>query len=134
MTDKSLKYFEPVAHMPGFPRALSRTLSELRMAGLDPSRLTGHDANDDLSALLERAIEERRRVGAVDYATMLATATAELKSNPRSLADKSIVLLDVAIGTQSEAAFIKAVSASAKSAIATIPERRRGHPCCTRGT
>ena len=30
----SLDYFAPVADMPGFPRALSRTLSELRMAGL----------------------------------------------------------------------------------------------------
>ena len=75
-----------------------------RMAGLAPSRLTGHGGNDDLSALLARAIEERDRVGAVDYATMLATATAELNSNPAVLADKNVVLLDVAIGSESEAA------------------------------
>ena len=58
---EQLEYFAPVADMPGFPRALSRTLSELRMAGLDPDRLTGHAANDDLSALLERAIDEREQ-------------------------------------------------------------------------
>ncbi len=118
---EALTYFAPVAHMPGFPRALSRTLGELRMAGLDPARLTGHDANADLSALLARAIEERQRVGAVDYATMLATATAELRSNPKLLADKNVVLLDIAIGSESEAALIHAVIASAQTVIATIP-------------
>ena len=119
MTDESLKYFAPVAHMPGFPRALSRTLGELRMAGLDPARLSGHDANDDLSALLARAIEERRRVGAVDYATMLTTATAELQSNPQLLAGKNVLLLDVAIGSKAEALFAKAVIAAAHTAIIT---------------
>lgn len=118
---EALTYFAPVAHMPGFPRALSRTLGELRMAGLDPARLTGHDASEDLSALLGRAIEERQRVGAVDYATMLATATAELRSNPKLLADKNVVLLDIAIGSASEAALIQAVIASARTVIATIP-------------
>ena len=51
----SLEYFAPVAGMPGFPRALSRTLSELRMAGLGPDRLSGHAANNDLAGLLESA-------------------------------------------------------------------------------
>ena len=31
-----LAYVEPVAGMPGFPRALSRTLAELRMASAKP--------------------------------------------------------------------------------------------------
>src|SRR5688572_25137668 len=35
MTRQALKYFAPVAHMPGFPRALSRTLGELRMAAIE---------------------------------------------------------------------------------------------------
>jgi len=121
MTDEALKYFAPVAEMPGFPRALSRTLAELRMAALDPSRLSGHKANDDLSALLERAIEERRRAGAVDYATMLETATTELQSNRASLGDKTVFLLDIAIGSKSEAAFINALIGAAKSVVATIP-------------
>lgn len=136
----ALDYFAPVAHMPGFPRALSRTLGELRMAAVDPARLTGHAANADLSALLAKAIEERQRVGAVDYATMLATATAELKANPQLLADKRVVLLDVAIGSPSEAAFLAAVIASARSAMATIPSgdaqtlAALGSPAVHRGT
>jgi len=116
-----LSYFAPVAHMPGFPRALSRTLGELRMAGLDSGQLAGHPANVDLSQLLERAIEERGKAGAVDYATMLETATSELTAHPESLAGKTVVLLDVAIHSQAEAIFVRAVIAAATSVIVTAP-------------
>src|SRR5262245_51095360 len=34
MAAGELKYFAPVARMPGFPKALSRTIHELRLAGL----------------------------------------------------------------------------------------------------
>ncbi len=121
LKNNALAYFAPVAHMPGFPRALSRTLGELRMAGVDPARLTGDGANQDLAALLASAIDERQRVGAVDYATMLATATGELKAMPGLLADTHVVLLDTAVTSQAEAAFFAAVIASARSVIATIP-------------
>jgi ATP-dependent helicase/nuclease subunit B len=121
MKQGALEYFAPVAGMPGFPRALSRTLGELRMAAIEPSRLGGHDANTDLSALLERAIEERRHAGAVDYATMLATAAEEVRSNRALLGDKTVLLLDIAIGSKAEASFIEAVIAAAASAVVTIP-------------
>ncbi len=122
---KQLEYFAPVAHMPGFPRALSRTLGELRMAGLDPGRLTGHPANDDLALLLERAIEERGKAGAIDYATMLETATAELAAHRELLADKTVVLLDVAIHSQAEATFVRAVIGAAKTVVVTAPSGDR---------
>jgi hypothetical protein len=121
VTRQQLEYFTPVARMPGFPRALSRTLGELRMAGVEPDRLSGHAANDDLRALLERAIEERHKAGAVDYATLLTTATAELRAHPELLSDKTLVLLDIAITSQAEQAFAKAVIDAAGSVIATIP-------------
>jgi ATP-dependent helicase/nuclease subunit B len=117
----ALRYFTPVADMPGFPRALSRTLSELRMAGLDSEKLTGHDANHDLSVLLGSAIDERQRAGAVDYATMLATATEELNSNPKLLGDRHVLLLDVATSSKAETAFLKAVIAAARTATVTVP-------------
>src|SRR5712692_1215335 len=34
-----LKYFGPVAKSPGFPRALARTLSDLRLAGVRPEEV-----------------------------------------------------------------------------------------------
>lgn len=116
-----LDYFTPVARMPGFPRALSRTLGELRMAGVTSDRLSGHAANDDLKALLERAIEERHQAGAADYAALLHTATAELTSNPLLLADKTIVLLDIAITSKAEATFARAVIDAAAGVIVTVP-------------
>jgi ATP-dependent helicase/nuclease subunit B len=116
-----LDYFAPVAHLPGFPRALSRTLGELRMAGVAPERVHGHAANDDLRVLFERAIEERRKAGAVDYATLLDTATTELRSNPGLLSDRTVVLLDIAINSKREEAFVHAVIEGAASVVATAP-------------
>jgi ATP-dependent helicase/nuclease subunit B len=121
LAQDQLEYFAPVGMMPGFPRALSRTLSELRMAGVEPDRLTGHPGNVDLSELLERAIDEREKAGAVDYATMLETATAELTLRPGLLADKTVVLLDVAINSKAEAVFVKAVIGAAKDIVLTVP-------------
>jgi len=116
-----LEYFTPVGLMPGFPRALSRTLSELRMAGIDPDRLSGHPGNDDLSELLASTIEAREKAGAVDYATMLETATAELTAHPEFLATTTVVLLDVAINSKAEAVFVRAVIAAAMAVVVTVP-------------
>ncbi len=116
-----LAYFTPVGLMPGFPRALSRTLSELRMAGIDPDRLSGHPGNDDLSELLASTIEAREKAGAVDYATMLERATAELTAHPEFLATTTVVLLDVAINSKAEAVFVRAVIAAAMAVVVTVP-------------
>ncbi len=116
-----LDYFTPVGLMPGFPRALSRTLGELRMAGIDPDRLSGHPGNDDLSELLAGAMDEREKAGAVDFATLLDTATAELRARPELLAGTEVVLLDIAINSRAEAVFIRAVTTAALKAIVTLP-------------
>lgn len=121
LLEQRLQYFAPVADMPGFPRALSRTLGELRMAGLSPSRLTGHGANHDLSVLFERATDERRKAGAVDYATMIETATRELVAKPATIAEPVLVLLDAAVNSEADALLLKAVIAAARSAIVTVP-------------
>ncbi len=119
--DQALDYFEPVAGTPGFPRALARTLADLRMAGVGADSLTGHAASRDLATLLERAIDERRKAGAVDYATMLATATEEITRAPRPFGGHTIVLLDVAISSKAEAQFVHALIAAADSVIITVP-------------
>jgi hypothetical protein len=119
--DGALEYFEPVAGMPGFPRALGRTLADLRMAGVGAASLTGHAASRDLATLLDRAIDEREKAGAVDYATMLATATAEITKKPQVFGDRTVVMLDVAISSKAEADFTHSLIAAAGSAILTIP-------------
>lgn len=119
LRDGALTYFAPVAHMPGFPRALSRTLSEIRMSDLAPERFRGHAANVDLSTLLARAIEERRKAGAVDYPTMLATATKALHSGAHDVGDKTVLLLDVAVNSTVEAVFLKALIDTVRRVIVT---------------
>ncbi len=119
--DGALEYFEPVAGMPGFPRALGRTLADLRMAGVEAARLSGHAASRDLATLLDRAIDEREKAGAVDYATMLATATREITKKPQAFGERTVVMLDVAITSKAEADFAHALIAAAGSAIVTIP-------------
>jgi hypothetical protein len=51
----TLSYFGPVAGMPGFPKALARTLEDLALAGITakPVRRIG-DSGPDLAALFER--------------------------------------------------------------------------------
>lgn len=121
MTKSALKYFSPVAEMPGFPRALSRTLGELRMAGVEPAQLRDHDANADLAALLTRAIDERHKSGTVDYATMVETAAKALAENPKTLDATTVALLDVTATTDVEAAFFTALIGAARRVIVTIP-------------
>ncbi len=117
-----LDYFEPVADMPGFPRALGRTLAELRMSGGRPGDLGGHAASVDLGALWQRAVDEREKAGAVDYATMLAAATAEIAAAPARFANYTLVLLDVAITSSTDEAFVRALVAAAGTVIVTIPQ------------
>src|SRR5260221_5199427 len=54
--EAALRYFAPVAKTPGFPRALARTLQELRLAQVDAGRLRAHRlplGGGDLALLLE---------------------------------------------------------------------------------
>ena len=67
------------------------------------------------------------KAGAVDYATMLATATAELTSNPQLLADKTVVLLDVAIGSQSRSSVRPGRDRVRADGDRDDPERRSGN-------
>ncbi len=58
-TDKSLSYFAPVSGMPGFPRALARTLEELALAMVAPPALRPlADIGGDLAQLYERFDEQ----------------------------------------------------------------------------
>ena len=120
MSRAALRYFAPVARMPGFPRALARTLAELRQARIAPPSIAGGPANDDIAALLERATAERQRASAVDYATMLETATRAVEEGTDAVAGRHLVLLDPVVSTDAESAFIRALVARSATAIVTV--------------
>src|SRR5258705_5995932 len=81
--DGSLRYFAPVAGLPGFPRALARTLQELRLAGITPDAVRGGGpARADLADLLTRFDESFADVAAADRAHLLHTAARPLGDRP----------------------------------------------------
>src|SRR5687768_3445532 len=75
--DGSLDYFGVVARSPGFPRALARTLVDVRLAGLTAATLTrAGRAGHDLAALVAQAEAELANAAAADRAALLAAAAA----------------------------------------------------------
>jgi hypothetical protein len=116
-----LEYFAPVAHLPGFPRALGRTLAEVRLAGIEPEGLEGDAAAGDLARLLARATAERRRAGAVDYATLLGAAANAVADGGTRLADR-LLFLDVPVRSAAEARFVGALVGRGHETLATVPE------------
>jgi ATP-dependent helicase/nuclease subunit B len=117
----ALDYFTPVADMPGFPRALSRTMAELRLAGVGTSELRGAGDLDDLSELVGRAAEHRRLAGAVDYAEVMAIASAALETDRTFAAFDLVVLLDVSLPSASERLLVETLARKTPLLLATVP-------------
>src|SRR5439155_920625 len=74
---RELSYFAPVATRPGFPKALARTLHELRLAGITPDRLAVSDsAAADVGRLLAR-VDQQLDCAAVDDRAALFRLAAD---------------------------------------------------------
>ena len=117
-----LTYFAPVGDLPGFPRALARTLAELRLAGVVPDDLLPlGDAGRDLGELLTRVVDESRKSGAVDRAHVLMTAVEALERDASAIERFDVCLLDVPVSTLADRRFVEAISRRARSVLATVP-------------
>ncbi len=123
--DGSLNYFGPVASTPGFPRALARTLQELRLAHVPASALSLLPlGGSDLSALLERFEQEFAAASATDRATLFSAATRVLRApSPSPSRDPGVplLLLDVPFDSPVEFDFLRALIASAPDVLITVP-------------
>ena len=114
----ALRYFSPVAGTPGFPRALARTLQELRLAGLPASALAPLPlAGPDLAGLLDRFERCFADAASVDRASLFRTA-ARVVTREGSGADV-LVLLDLPLEHAAEREFVGAVIGSAATVVAT---------------
>jgi ATP-dependent helicase/nuclease subunit B len=120
---QSLKYFAPVVSTPGFPRALARTLQELRLARVDARQLLrASRGGSDLADLLERVDESFDRASSVDRATLFQAATEVVKrAHPASI----VALIDLPVDRRAEVAFIEALIAGSETAFATMPASDR---------
>src|ERR671925_1969057 len=80
-SDDALEYFSPVSQTPGFPKALARTLLDLRLAAVASRDLTRLPrSGTDLAALLDRVDILLSDAGASDRASLFETATQALGS------------------------------------------------------
>ena len=126
--ESSLRYFAPVAATPGFPRALARTLQELRLAGIGPATLSPLTlAGPDLAWLLDRFEACFVDAGSADRADLFGTAAAvlrDLSAGPLRGTRPTyelVVLLDVPIEHAAERDLVEAVVESAATVLATVP-------------
>jgi len=122
---EELAYFEPVARMPGFPKALARTLHELRLAGIrtaDERRTTNGERATDLFNLLARVEAELDRSSVDDRAALFRLAAEACRSGQVRWATVPILLLDVPLDSRAEQEFVAALIEKAPEVLATVPD------------
>lgn len=118
--DGTLTYLDAVAKTPGFPRALARTIGELRLAGVRPGAVSpAGSAGADLSHLLAHAEHEFDVSATADRAALFGAAAMAVPGHPWLAAP--LVLLDVGIESSADAQFVAALTSHASEVLATVP-------------
>ena len=118
--DGRFKQYQTVADAPGFPRAITGVIAELRSARVRSDAVKGVAA--DLMTILqayERALADGNFC---DWSGVLQLATDAIGSPDRHrLIGLPTLLLDVAIATEAELALVTALLGAAPAALATAP-------------
>jgi CRISPR/Cas system-associated exonuclease Cas4 (RecB family) len=121
-----------VEDFPNLPRALARTIAEVRLAGLDPARLRG-DGTEELARVHQAYEAELERARIADRALLLKIAALVVNSvndGTRALGAASglgpivgrpLLLVDVAVTTALERDLVAALAALAPAVMATVP-------------
>jgi CRISPR/Cas system-associated exonuclease Cas4 (RecB family) len=118
-----LTYFDPVAFMPGFPRALARTLHELRLAGVAAGRLAhAGEGAADVARLLARVEEQLAQAGAEDRAALFRLGAEAVAAGDVRWSGLPLVLLDLTADSRAELLFLDALVRRAPDVLATIPD------------
>ena len=121
--DASLRYFKPVASTPGFPRALARTLQELRLAGISARTLSRLPlAGSDLADLLNRFEASFANAATVDRTVLFETAARLWRAAP---AADFVTLLDLPLEHAADRELVQAVIDTAITTLATVPSGDR---------
>ena len=126
----TLDYFGPVATTPGFPRALARTLQELRLARVPAAAIGALPLGGaDLSALMERVEEQFVAASATDRAALFSAAISVLSTSetsqtgpaPSPRCNVPLVLLDVPFDSAVELEFLEALIGASPDVFITVP-------------
>ncbi|MET0591179.1 MAG: PD-(D/E)XK nuclease family protein, partial [Polyangiaceae bacterium] len=102
----ALGRFGVIADRPGLPRALARTLDELRMAGVRPAEID----DPDVAAVLAAYEDELVRAKVADRAEVLRLAAEAAKKGEREdLVGRPIALVDVPLSPGRDAELVSAL-------------------------
>lgn len=108
--------FAPIGDLPGLPRALARTVSEVRLAG-DAFAAGLPDA--DLARLVKAFETELEAAGLADRARTLVIAT-ELTAQLDPAELGAVLLVDLPLRTRGERDFVAALASRAPGVFATV--------------
>ncbi len=120
------------SEFPSLPRALARTLSEVRLAGVDPERLRG-EGSAELARIHQAYEAELDRARIADRALVLRIAievvsgvhtpprTAGASSGLGPILGRPLLLVDVPVTTALERDLVAALAARAPNVLATVP-------------
>ena len=103
-----LPYFQPVAALPGFARALARTLVELRLAEVSPGQLM-----PDLATLLDLYQAELAERSLVDLPGLLALATEAVATGQHPWIGLPLARLDADLESRAHQEFFRTLAARA---------------------
>src|SRR5580704_12081339 len=119
----ALVHFDSVLKLPGFSRALARTLIELRWNNIGVDDLRALDGpGEAIAATLAQFDAELAEAKLIDRAGMLKVATrAVLASDPPRFVGLPILLLDPSVDGALDRDFVAALAARSPSILATIP-------------
>jgi ATP-dependent helicase/nuclease subunit B len=121
LSEKALRYFAPVAAMPGFARALASTISELRLEGISPGELAAiGEPGPDLAVLLERYAEELEAQALADLASLFSFARETVERGSHYLLRLPLLLLDVPCRSTLEQRFLRNLVEQAPAVLATV--------------
>ena len=118
-TARELEYFRPVAQFAGFAAALASTISDLRLAGVDATRIAGPGALLDLQRLLWAFEEELDQRGLADRSSVLRLAQEIAQGGKHRLIELPTVLLDIPLSSKAHIDFITALAARSQAVMAT---------------
>ena len=119
---ETLDYLSPVRHTPGFPRALTTTLTELRLHDVAAEQLTAlRRSGADLADLLARVEALLDAAGASDRAALFESARAGLERSSE-YAGIPVLLLDVPLDSAVESRFLLALARRSSRALVTLPD------------
>ena len=115
-----LPYFSAVALTPGFPRALAKTLAELRLNHVTSRKLENAGApGADLARLLTLYEVELAERSLADLPALLQLATAEAQRGLHRFLNLPLILLNTPLDSLSHAGLIAAVAAKSPAVLAT---------------